>query len=257
MTRLASTTFHSSRFNGFRGTVSDMTAVSRRAEIAARAAGLADPLRLAVLDMLAATGPRTASEIGLALGVSGSRLGNHLAKLRQAELVTVTRHGRQAIYELASPRIRDVLGAFAALPGVPAAGGPNPDDDTVDDLALARTCYGHLGGRVGVGLFDHLVRMGAIEVAEDPMGDISVRPEGAAFLDREWGVDLGRLSPGRRRLAYPCLDWSEHRPHLGGVLADALLAGLLDKGLLARRSDSRILDLTRRGRKILLPMAGG
>jgi DNA-binding transcriptional ArsR family regulator len=237
--------------------VDAVNTVSRRTEVAARAAGLADPLRLAVLEMLSAAGPRTASEIALALGVSASRLGNHLAKLREARLVTVTRHSRQAVYELSGPQVSAVLTALDALPGIPSASASadGPGDETAAALARARTCYGHLAGRVGVGLFDHLVARGALTVGDDPMAGVEIRPDAAPVL-AEWGVDPAALEPGRRRLAYPCLDWSEHRPHLGGVLADALLAGMLDRGLLAHRAGTRAMDITPRGERELLPLAG-
>ena len=41
----------------------------------------------------------------------------------------------------------------------------------------------------------------------------------------------------------PCLDWSERRPHLAGVLGKALLERALETKLVRRREGSRALDV--------------
>ena len=60
---------------------------------------LADPLRLAVLQHLMA-GPAAVSELMTATSAEQSRLSNHLAVLRNRNLVRTTRQGRQVVYEL-------------------------------------------------------------------------------------------------------------------------------------------------------------
>ena len=54
------------------------------------------------------------------------------------------------------------------------------------------------------------------------------------------------LAAGRRRIAYCCLDWSEKRLHLGGVLGGALLGSMISQGPLARKPGSRALEITPR-----------
>jgi DNA-binding transcriptional ArsR family regulator len=54
-------------------------------------------VRLTALQLLAAEGPHTMSQLAKALGVSASRLGNHLARLRAAGLVTVEHTGRHGV----------------------------------------------------------------------------------------------------------------------------------------------------------------
>src|SRR5437764_10251065 len=65
---------------------------------------LADPLRLAVLQHLLG-GPASVSELMTAAGVEQSRLSNHLAMLRERDLVRTTRQGRHVIYELHDPAV--------------------------------------------------------------------------------------------------------------------------------------------------------
>ena len=67
---------------------------------AAKLAGLADPTRLAVVEVLLA-GPRKVKEINKRLGVAQNLLSHHLRVLRDAELVTCCRDGKAVRYALA------------------------------------------------------------------------------------------------------------------------------------------------------------
>jgi DNA-binding transcriptional ArsR family regulator len=63
--------------------------------------------------LLATEGPHTMSQLAEALGVSPPRLGNHLARLRAAGLVTVEHAGRHAVYRVTGGGIADVLTALS------------------------------------------------------------------------------------------------------------------------------------------------
>jgi hypothetical protein len=89
-------------------------------------------------------------------------------------------------------------------------------------------------------------------------------PEDGAFvltLDGAQGLDrLGmdgehwlskRFSAPVKRLAYPCLDWSERRDHLAGKLASALLEHFLSRNWLRRHATERALELTPAGHRSL------
>jgi ArsR family transcriptional regulator, cadmium/lead-responsive transcriptional repressor len=69
---------------------------------------LGDPTRLAVLDLLLER-PRTVSELVDALGVSQSRVSNHMACLRWCRFVESEREGRHVTYRVADRRVRRVL----------------------------------------------------------------------------------------------------------------------------------------------------
>ena len=45
------------------------------------------------------------------------------------------------------------------------------------------------------------------------------------------GIDVGATRALRRRFAFPCVDWSERRPHLGGGLAALAYEHLYLRGL--------------------------
>jgi len=83
-------------------------------------AELADETRFAVLERLEA-GPASATELTELLGVSPTLLANHLRRLRDAGLVTVSHHGRLAIYQLAEPGLREIFSMLNGLRGAPPA----------------------------------------------------------------------------------------------------------------------------------------
>jgi DNA-binding transcriptional ArsR family regulator len=199
---------------------------------------LSDPLRLRVVDRLGHGGPATVSRLAAELDVPLPQLSNHLKRLREARVVTVQRSGRQAIYALADPGLQALLPLLDRITG--RIGGPPADAAEVP----SRTCYDHLGGRIGVAFYHALRERGALRDRPDGMVDLGpAAPATFAAL----GVDLDAVRPGRQRFAFECLDATERAPHLAGALADALAAALIDRDWIRREADSRIIHLTRRG----------
>jgi DNA-binding transcriptional ArsR family regulator len=200
---------------------------------------LADPLRLRVVDRLGQRGPATVSQLAGELEVPLPQLSNHLRRLRESGLVRVERRGRQGVYQLADPGLELLLPLLdritGQLPSPPAPARPG---------AGSRTCYGHLAGPLGVGIYRALLARGA--VAERTDGTLELGPAAAPAL-AALGLELERLRPGRRRLAFQCLDATERAPHLAGALGDRLAAALLDRGWVERTPGSRAVHLTAPG----------
>lgn len=69
---------------------------------------LADPLRCRILLALRQA-PAYPAELAEQLGVSRTRLSNHLTCLRGCGLVTATPQGRRSRYQLADPRLAHAL----------------------------------------------------------------------------------------------------------------------------------------------------
>jgi hypothetical protein len=63
------------------------------------------------------------------------------------------------------------------------------------------------------------------------------------------GIDVAALHVLRRRFAYPCLDWSERKPHIGGALGAALFRFALARRWVRRETEGRALILTELGRR--------
>ncbi|WP_211161153.1 ArsR/SmtB family transcription factor [Microcella alkalica] len=88
-----------------------MTSVSPRAALQPAAAlfhGLADPTRLGILQLLM-SGERKVAEITAQLGMAQSTVSQHLACLRECDLVVVRPVGRSSLYSIAHPELIDLL----------------------------------------------------------------------------------------------------------------------------------------------------
>jgi DNA-binding transcriptional ArsR family regulator len=202
-------------------------------------AELADETRFAVLERLE-EGPASATELSELLGVSPTLLANHLRRLRDAGLVTVSHHGRLAIYQLAEPGLREIFSMLNGLRGTPpATGGPVP---------AAATCYDHLAGQLGVALMDHLVQSGALN-ARAGEGELGLGAAAAGIL-AALGIELPRTRP-RRMLAYSCMDSHAGRPHLGGQLGAQLATSLWQRGWVEPTGRPRRLRVTPAGETAL------
>ncbi|EXG80185.1 ArsR/SmtB family transcription factor [Cryptosporangium arvum] len=192
---------------------------------------IGEPIRFEVLRLLADDGEAAQAALAERLGVTPSRLGNHLAILRAAGLVEPVRIGRSSRYHLPDPdAVRALLSAVDALAGsAPATSTDRLKSAGPSTFARARTCYDHLAGEVGVVLLDRLVAERALIPG----------PEAESVLTAGDGLDatLARLevphpSVGRRKLAVGCLDATAGRPHLGGALGGEILRSFLRRGLL-------------------------
>lgn len=77
---------------------------------------LGDPTRIAIIQLLLEK-PRTVSELIKELGVTQSRVSNHLACLRWCGFVETERNGRQIIYSISDRRVRQLLGLATRMVG--------------------------------------------------------------------------------------------------------------------------------------------
>jgi DNA-binding transcriptional ArsR family regulator len=212
------------------------------AAVAPVAALVADRTRAAMLLALGDGRALPACDLALEGGVKAPTASAHLAKLVDGGLLRMERRGRNNVYRLASPQVARLLEALATLaPAV--APGTFREARHGRELRLARSCYDHLAGRLGVAVTEALVRAGTLR----PRGTAyAVTARGERTLAR-LGVDLEAARRGRRAFARPCLDWSERRHHLAGALGAALLARFLDGDWLERRRNGRSLAVTERG----------
>jgi len=206
------------------------------------AALVGDATRAAMLHALMGGQALTSKELAYWANVSPSTASDHLSKLVAAQLLTVTRSRRFSYYRIASPSVATMLESIkvVATSEVPLRHQPRSPSD--EALRFARSCYDHLAGRIGVAVTDALVVMGHI-VLTDEGGEVTV--SGERFLSA-FGADLTPRS--RRIFCQPCLDWSERRYHLKGLVGARILDRLLALGWLKCVSGSRALDLTSSGR---------
>jgi DNA-binding transcriptional ArsR family regulator len=215
-------------------------------DLAAVGSLLGNPSRAAMLDALMTGRALTATELARVADVSPATASEHLAKLREGGLVEVVAQGRDRYHRLASADVGAALESLSHIaPERPVT--TLRQSSRARSLAEARTCYDHLAGRCGVALHDGLLARGWL-VAESRGYGLSER--GVAGL-LGWGVDVTSARSARRRLARPCLDWTERREHLAGSLAAAIAVTLIEgqePWFVRRADDHRGLRVTDLGR---------
>jgi DNA-binding transcriptional ArsR family regulator len=215
-----------------------MVAAANLVEVAAL---VGDTARATMLNALMGGQSLTATELAYCANVSRSTASGHLSKLVAARLLTVTHKRRFSYYRIASPLVATMLESIKVVAAIEVPPRRQPRSANDDALRFARSCYDHLAGQVGVAVTDALVAMGHI-VLTDEGGEVT--SSGGRFLSA-FGADL---RPRTRRLfCQPCLDWSERRYHLKGLVGARILDRLFELGWLKRVSDSRALQLTSSG----------
>jgi DNA-binding transcriptional ArsR family regulator len=123
--------------------------------IAAVAALLADQTRARMLAALAGGVALPAGELARSAGVSAGTASQHLAKLVAAGWLAVERQGRHRYYRIDRQDVLNVVESLAKVAPVREVHSLR-GARLSDSLRLARTCYDHLAGAVGVAVFDAL-----------------------------------------------------------------------------------------------------
>ena len=212
-------------------------------DVTALASVLADPSRLAMLDVLLDARPHTIGELARRAGVSAATASTHLRRLVDARLVAVTAVGRERQVKLASGDVAELLERLAVV-AAPAR------TSHASQLRFARTCYDHLAGVLGVAVGSALVARGWLHRTTDTF---EPAPELFAWLaDHRHAVPVA----GRRPLTRACLDWSERVPHVAGRIGAALAEVCLAERWVVRVRESRALRLTERGHRALATELG-
>ncbi len=212
------------------------------------AAMIGDPTRARMLAALLDGAMLTAGEIAQSADVTPQTASAHLAKLLDAELITLRVQGRHRYFRLADGDVAHALEALSVVADKDVDQQPGRrmwSRDAMQPLRHARTCYGHLAGHLGVRLHDALVER-AVLVQRDELYVLG--EDGQRWL-ASLGFDATTVSASARGMAYPCVDWSERRDHFAGPLAVALLDHFVVDHWLTRIGDSRALAVTPKARR--------
>lgn len=211
-------------------------------DIAEVASAIGDPARAAMLLALLDGRPLAASDLAGRAGVSPQAATAHFKKLVDANLIVRESVGRYRVFTLASPDVADALEALTAI-AKPSAVVALPQAQEMERLRVARSCYDHLAGRLGVALAQSLASSKIIRLEKN---GFDVVPSSERFFSA-LSIDLDALRELRRPLTRSCLDWTERKPHLAGSLGAALLDVFLEREWVQRHRSDRSLKITERG----------
>jgi DNA-binding transcriptional ArsR family regulator len=218
--------------------------------LAAWAALLADRTRATMCLALLDNRAWTVSELARHAGVAMPTASEHAGRLVAGGLLAEHRQGRHRYLSLATPEVAALLETVSSH----AAPGHAPvrsmaSAHRMRNLAAARTCYDHLAGTLGVALADALAATGVI--SRD--AGLAVTDEGRARLDK-LGISLEWET--RRPLIRDCLDWTERRQHVGGVLGAAICEHAFNEAWIVRVGAGRAVRVTPAGAEAFAAQLG-
>jgi DNA-binding transcriptional ArsR family regulator len=217
---------------------------------------LASPARAMVIDALLEGQALPAGELAALAGVGAPTISEHLGELVSGGLVTVTSAGRHRYYQLAGPEIAEALEALARIcPAAPVRS--LRQSAAASSLRVARLCYDHLAGAIGVALLDSMLDGGwLVTTAQLPQGhDLEVTHLGQDKF-AAIGVNIAACRRARRVFAQTCLDWTQRRMHLAGAMGAGLATALIDREWLRRAGSGRGLTVTEAGTRCLRTSLG-
>ncbi|PMR76514.1 ArsR/SmtB family transcription factor [Billgrantia endophytica] len=206
---------------------------------------IGDPTRMGMLALLMEGRALTAKELAYGCGVQPGTATEHLKRLQRDGLIESTAQGRHKYYRLATAEVAHAVEALMVVATPMKV--VSPCRRPAGALGAARFCYDHLAGELGTRMTAVFLERGFL-VADGEAMDVTARGE-AWFTD--FGIDVASLRRRRRRFAYPCLDWSERRDHLGGALGAAMAGRMLELGWIGRQKHSRVVSISELGHRAL------
>ncbi|WP_341367185.1 helix-turn-helix domain-containing protein [Yoonia sp. BS5-3] len=204
--------------------------------------------RVAILIALFGGKALPASELAYRARISGQTASSHLSILTELNVIKVRKCGRHRYFELASEDIAEAIEALATKLDL-SIREPKPVEDR---LRTGRFCYNHLAGRLGTSITDVLVRGGVLAMNDESFQLLDTEH----VLFRALEIDPHVISRKRGRFAPRCLDWSERRPHVAGILGSSIAQGMLSKSFIERTRDDRSVTVTNLGKKFLVSELG-
>lgn len=223
-------------------------------DIAMVASLVGDPARANMLTALLSGRALTASELAQEAGITPQTASSHLSKLETGGLIEPEKQGRHRYYRLTGT---DVAGVLEGLAGLAARAGhmrvrTGPKDP---ELRRARICYDHLAGDLGVQMLDSMKKQRLIRQGKDTM---ELTGEGKRFISKALQIDADALIHPRRPVCKACLDWSERRHHLAGMLGAAIMERFTELKWAARDATpgSRVVNFSRNGEKRFAALFG-
>ena len=150
---------------------------------------IADSSRSIFLSALLDGRALPAGELAYMAGISPQTASNHLAKLVAGGLLEVEQQGRHRYYRLANEDIADLIERMATL-APPVKIRSLKQSNQLQQLSFARTCYGHLAGKLGFSLCEALLKKGyLVEPKEAQSKDYLITEEGSQWFS-SFGIKL-------------------------------------------------------------------
>lgn len=223
--------------------------LSAEPDIARLAGAMADRRRARMLVALNDGRALPAMRLAAEAGIAPSTASGHLRKLVDAGLVAVQPEGRYRCFRLASADVGALIESMSLL-APPRTVRSLREGTRAETLRRARTCYDHLAGLLGVAVFAALVENGDVLGSDGEGGDLAYSLTGAGRRRlQELAVELPAAGADGTTPVRYCVDWTEQRHHLSGVVGRALARRLFELRWIERLGQPRAVRLTPAGER--------
>ena len=212
---------------------------------------LADPGRARMLTYLMHHETATATQLANSAGLSAQAASNHLTQLAHNQLVTYQVEGRFRHYRLFDAQIAHVIESLMVCVRQHSTSPIFMDQDDIQRLRLARTCYDHMAGILGVRLKDAFITHGFI--VDTPEG-MTLTPQGHQWLHDQLSIEVSCLQD--KPCMQSCADWSERSYHLAGSLGRELHRAFRQRGYIKATQRTNHLQITSAGHTFLYRQLG-
>ncbi|MNK63194.1 Helix-turn-helix domain protein [compost metagenome] len=205
-----------------------------------------DASRAAILTALLDGRLHPAGDLAYMAGIKPQTASFHLGRMVEAGVVSVTKQGRHRYYGIPDQQVAQVMESLLSIsrPGEIRSLRQAQQDE---QIRLARTCYDHIAGNLGVQIANSLLQLGVLE-ADQGQDQFTLTEKGEEFFSR-LQIDAAEVKRRRRSFSHKCLDWSERQYHLAGALGEALLYKMIELQWIQRLPYTRAIRITDEGRK--------
>lgn len=208
---------------------------------------LSDPSRMHILDILMDGKAHTVNEIASYTKIKQHTVSYHLKLLTEAQVTTLQTSGRFHYYSLKSSAIAEMLEFFSSY---------SPQREVKSyrqhiqkkELKVARTCYDHIAGQLGIAITNYLLQENFLSETEK---DFQITEDGKSYFRTKLQIDTDELQNKKRKFCPKCLDWSERKNHVAGALGNALLDFFREKQFVIPAQTPRSLVITEQGKLFL------
>ncbi|XKM13179.1 winged helix-turn-helix domain-containing protein [Orbaceae bacterium ac157xtp] len=205
---------------------------------------MSDPNRVMIITELMSGKALSASWLANRLNLSPQATRFHLKKLEDVELIHHRACGKHRYYEIKNQKTAAFIETtFNIIP--PKESLILLKTQNKEKFKEARTCYKHLAGSWSTALTQSLINKKFIIIQED---NFITSENGNHFLNQ---YNLLTEAHNKQIVGKRCIDFSEHRDHIGGQLGALLLQSMLQQKWFIQNDNNRELTITPLGRKKL------
>lgn len=186
----------------------------------------------------------SASWLANSLNLSPQATRFHLKKLEDFDLIQHRTCGKHRYYEIKDLDTATFIeSTFKIIP--PKYSLFLSNSKAKEKFKEARTCYKHLAGSWSVALTESFIHNELISINEN---HFFITREGKKFFN---SYRLLNSAYKTKMIGKRCIDFSEHRDHIGGELGTLLLKSMLQQAWFKQHDNTRELTITPLGRKSL------